>query len=214
MDAAAGRLLFRTLTNEQNTTVLPDSPSTGGQGVDTYLQRGLEEFSRQVGGYFVKTGTVTITDVAQEFDLPTDFVDVLWVRHNSLYLKRTTEAELLTNKVNWTTTAAATPTEYAVVGEQLLFYPKPSAAAVSADSTPDVRYLATPPAYTSSAFDQVHEQDHPLPVYYAAALFIQLHNDVPEMQARAKNLLELFYKGCEGARPFYERKRQPGRRTP
>lgn len=219
MTEAEGAALFRTLTNEANTTVLPDeAASAGGQGVYTYLQRGLEEFSRQVGGYYINDGTVDLQpgdDILGEVALPTDFTDVLWVRHNGRYLKRSTQEEWLSSKVRWTDISVdGTPTEYAISGAKIIFNPFPDQEAVTADDTPDVRYIAAPPAFSSSAFDQIAEQDHALPVYYAAALFIQLHNDVPEMQARAERLLALFFKGCEGARPFYERKRMPGRRTP
>ncbi len=211
MDVTEGRLLFRSLTNEQDTMVLPDTgDGAGDQAVDTYLQRGLEEFSRQVGGYLIEENGDLSLGTTGQVALPTDFVDVLWVRAaGGSYLKRTTYEELLANKVNWDSTAGA-PTDYLVVGTNLQCSPKLGSGTLGLT----VKYVAAPGAYDTAAFTGIAEQDHALPVYYAAALFIQLHNDVPEMQARAANLLALFYKGCEGARPFYERKRMPGRRAP
>lgn len=210
MTEAEGANLFRTISNEQNTTVLPDEAgSVGGQGVYTYLQRGLEEFSRQVGGYVITDGTVTV-GTSGIIALPTDFVDVIavWITSSSAMLGRTSQEDLLSGGKNWLTQTSATPEQYAVKGTDLLIYKKPTG---SVGLT--VRYVATPGAYTSAAFTGILEQDHPLPVYYAAALYIQLHNDVPEMQARAKNLMDLFYKGCEGARPFYARKLMPARNS-
>jgi hypothetical protein len=211
MNAAAGRELFRTLTNEQNTTVLPSTPSgTGGQGVDTYLQMGLEEFSRQVGGYKIEDDTVTVT-VSGVIALPTDWLDVLavWITSSSAMLKRTTHEELLGAKRNWLTETSATPEEYVVKGDELLIFKKPTG-----NVGLTVRYVASPTDFASNGFDQIAVQDHMLPVLYGAALFIQLHNDVPEMQTRATNLLKLFYAGCEAAKPFYDRKRMPGRKAP
>ena len=165
-------------------------------------------------GYYIKDGTITITAGNNDFAAPTDFVDVLWVRHNALYLKRSTEQEWLAGKINWTNATAGTPTEYSVSGTNIIVYPKPTADAVTAEATPDVRYIATPADYTGNGFTGLRAQDHFLPVYYGAALFLQLHNDVPEMQARAANLFKLFYAGCEVARPYYDRQKAPPRKTP
>lgn len=154
-----------------------------------YLDEGQEALNRRVGwNYTDSSADVTIVNGTQEYTLPTDVVEILWVEHNDLFLARSDQDEYLRRGIQWRSTTAATPTEYYHYGGKIGLYPKPNAAAVSADSTLTIRYRATPATVPTNGPAHLPTQDHRVLCYYAAARYLQNKGELD----RAKGLFDVF----------------------
>lgn len=164
MTQAEARTLWRELTNETDTTAVPNG------SVDLYLQAGQEALNLECH-YFRKETTSGITLVAgtQEYDLPADCLEVRQVRHGERILKRIGLEELRQRSQDPARIPSGHPEEYYRYGAKIGFVPVPDGAAVAADGTPDVRYVANPTEFSTTAFDQLPAPFHRAVVYYACA---------------------------------------------
>ncbi len=202
MNQADCRTYVRELLTEKNTTVVSNTI------LDLFIDSGLHATNRRLAYHHTDDAT-TITLVAgtQEYSLPTDFIDMVWVEWNATKLKKSSVKEWETNAVDWRNTTAAPPTEWAVYGNKLIFYPKPSAGAVASDSTPTFRYVSTATMDASAGPLQLATQDHRLPLYYAACEFSIVHPDSEAAFKRAEGLLGLFEGECAKVAEYYRRRR-------
>lgn len=180
MNQAAARTLWREFVTEKDTTRVADST------IDLYLQRGLEALNRIVGYAWKDDTSVSTASGTQEYTLPTDCVEILYVLYGTTLIPKTDLDDLRRDGIDWRGTTAAPPTFYYVFGRKLGFYPKPNAT-----TTVTLRYIAAPLDFTASGFDQLADQDQALPIYYAASLWGETHPGAA-MQAPAAALMQRF----------------------
>ena len=195
------RTTWRTYVNETDTTVVPDAT------VDRYLRAGLERLNRRVGYYFKDT-SVTIVDGTQEYSLPTDFVKIEFIYWNGQRLNPAGGTDRwIADGEQWTTATGA-PEEYVIYGDKLVLYPIPDANSVAADSTLQVRHIATPPDFAANAAAGLLTQDHELPILKAAALWSEAHPGGPLDPYRAANFNNEFEAEAQMVAAIYEARRQ------
>lgn len=191
----------RALINEDDTSVLP-SAVTGStyQALDYYIQCGQEELNR-IAKYHV-TDDTSLTPVVgtQEYALPADCVEVLWIEYNGSPLKKTDETQLRTKNVNWRLDTAAVIKEYFVYGRKIVLYPAPNA---SASGVLTIRYVSTPVDFGTTAFAQLGSQDHNVPLLYAASLFLSLHSESAQALQRAQMLNQMFLQSAQRVQAAY-----------
>lgn len=185
--SASLRTLWREYTGELNTAVPDDDV------VDIYIQGGLEALNRRVH-YHYTTATTGITLVAaqQEYSLPSDCVEVMWVEHNGVRLTKRDVDDWNKREEDWRGRAGGTPTEWAHEGDRIIFSPPPNAAAVSADATPTFRYVSTPGNFTTVGALQLNTQSTRLAVVYGAYLWAVAHPDSALAVQRAQGFLQVF----------------------
>jgi hypothetical protein len=183
--SAAMRTFWRTLVNEFDTVVVSDTL------IDTYIQRALEALNRRVQ-YHVSDNTVTIVAGTQEYALPSDVVKVLWAEWNGTFLNESDQDQWRSVGVSWRSAAAANPTDFTIYARKIVFYPKPSSAAVITSPTVNIRYVSAPGDFTANGPEQLSDQDHALVVEYAAMLWSAARADGPVSSARVQSLNGIF----------------------
>lgn len=162
--------------------------------IDPYLDEAQEALNRRAGfNYTDDAAAVTIVNGTQEYALPVSCVEILHVEWNSTFLNRSDQDEYRRRGIEFRATAAGTPTEFYHYGNLIGLYPKPDAAAVSADSTLTIRYISTPATVPTSGPAQLATQDHRLLTVYAAAKWIAVH---PQSSAQpdmaVSSLMKIF----------------------
>ncbi len=97
----------------------------------------LHWFNTEVGGHTTENDTAAITLVAgtSVYALPTDCLEILRVEWNTDQLKPDKLEDWHRDGLDWVNDTASTPTAFAVKGRNIYVYPKPSAGAVSTDSS-------------------------------------------------------------------------------
>ena len=128
---------FRDSTGEENTTVFPDTR------VYRLLNRAQRKVNLAIGYYWRDVTSVTLVAGTQEYSLPSDFQDIVFIEHNGNMLKKGDYEEWLDDG-DWRNKKDL-PLEYAIYAGKLIFRPKPNAAAVGLSATPTIRYIACPP---------------------------------------------------------------------
>lgn len=198
------RTLWRELTGEKDTEVVPNTT------VDVYIQRGLEALNR-VAKFYIKTDTssVVLVNGTQEYTLPADVVEIMWVRWNSADLKHE-DIELWRQYEDEWSVEKSAPTTWAHEGNRIIFRPIPNAEAVATAASPRFRYVANPPSVTTSSFDQLGQQDAPVAVYWGVYLWSQCYPDSAVASARAKMMQDIFEAESQRIAANYQR-RQTGR---
>jgi hypothetical protein len=180
------RSLWRLLTNEDDTTVVTDAT------VDELLWRGCQAFNR-ITKYYTKLSSSAVTLVAgtQEYSLPTDFNEMLYVYLGGKELKKADLARLQTDGDYWRSKTGE-PEEFAIIGDKIIFLPIPDAKAVAADPAPVLRYVANPPDFATNGPTLLFDQDQPIPVYWAVVLWSAAHPDSALAVHRLTHHSELF----------------------
>ena len=192
------RSWWRELTGEFDTTVVPDIT------VDRYLWDGAKALNRRVE-YHLSTSTTDVTLVAntQEYSLPSDCIRITWLELGGTELQKTSIEELRSREIDWRNEAAGFPREWAQFADKLVLYPKPSSAAVAAAANPVVRYVSTPPSFSTDVLEQLATQDHVLAIYYGVAMWAEAHPDSSVAAQRAEKFLATFEREMEMVRAFY-----------
>lgn len=195
------RSLWRELTGEQDTTVIPDAT------VDIYVQAGLEALNRFVG-YHMTTDTTTVVFVngTQEYSIPADCLEMLWIEYNNKLLDKTSAEEWQRQGVNWRGAKRGMPTEWAIYANKLIFYPTPDAATVNTAASPTLRYVSTPPSFTTNGPDQLASQDWRIAVYYGVAEFSRSYPDSAFAAKRADDYQQKFDVASQGVSLNYKKR--------
>jgi hypothetical protein len=182
------RSLWRELTNERNTTRVPDAT------IDIYLQLGLNALNRRVKYHYnTDTTTIALTAGTQEYALPTDFCEVVFVEHAGKEIKKASVALWRKEEFDaWRRETADGPMEYAIYANKIAFRPTPDAAAVAAGSTATIRYVNTPPDVGASGFDQLGTQDHSVVVFYAVGVWFTSYKASVQVRDRGEDYFQLF----------------------
>lgn len=196
MNQAAARTLWREFVNERSSTI-PDDTT-----VDYYLQRGLEALNEIVGFAYADDTSISTADGTQEYALPSTVVRVEWVEYGTTMLERLDQEEFRQTGVAFRTTTKSTPTKYYLYGRKIGFYPKPDAV-----TSITIRHVKSPADFTSVGFDsQLSDQDQPVPILYAAAMWCGLHpSEVNKM--RAEWLMAEFGRRAEAIKGYYAERR-------
>lgn len=154
---------WRELTNEKNTTVVPDSD------VDDYMDAGAEALNRRIG-YHYTTDTITLTAGTQEYSLFSDCQEVVWVEWlNGRRLEKRDMEDWQRKGEDWRGEEQGAPLEWAQYANKIILKPTPSADAVASGSTITVRYVSKPASFTTSGFAQLSTAYHNVALYYAVA---------------------------------------------
>ncbi len=173
--------------------------------VDIYLQTGLEALNRRIHYHYTTAeSAVTLVAQTQEYTLPTDCIEVLWVYLNGQRLQKRDVEDWDRREEDWRNTPAGTPVEYAHEGNRIIFNPTPNALAVAADSQPTIRYISTPPSITTSGPEQVATQDFRIIVLYGAATWAIAHPDAALAVQRAKGFMDIFETEAQGIAQEYK----------
>jgi hypothetical protein len=181
------RTLWRELTGEQDTTEVPNTT------VDIYLMSGLEALNRRVG-YHLTTApsAVTLVDGTEEYDIPTDCVEVVFVEHNGQPLEKSSIEEWRKEGINWRYGKKGKPAEWAMYGNKLVVYPRPDAQTVAESANLALRYISTPPSITTSGPEQLSTQDWRVVVYFGVAEWSRSYPDGAFAQKRADDYQAKF----------------------
>lgn len=188
--------LWREFTGEFSTTRVSDTV------VGRYLNRGLEEFNR-LTGYNFADATITLVAEQQEYDLPSDFVKVVWVEHNGKPLDKADLDELRNDGITWRRMKASTPTEYFLYGNKLVLLPKPDAAAVAASSTITLRYVRSPRDIAVFGPEQLAREDYVTAVAWAVYLWCAAHPDSATAIHRMSSFKDVFDRGVQMGAEYY-----------
>lgn len=192
------RSWWRELTNERDSTVVPDLI------VDRYVWDGAKALNRRIE-YHWSTSTTDVTLVAntQEYALPSDCVRVGWVELGGTELVKGDVEQWRNRSLDWRNEAAGFPIEWAMYGDKIVFYPKPSAAAVAAAANPVIRYVSTPVTFSTDVLAQLADQDHVLAVYFGVATWSDAHPDSAVAAQRAEKFMARFEQEAEMVKGFY-----------
>lgn len=191
------RSLWRELTGEKYTDVVPDSV------VDRYINRGLEEYSRVTGYHYTDDETsITLVAGTQEYELPVGCNELTLVYWNGQPLAKSDVEQWQRQYVAWRQETGA-PREWAMYGGKLVFYPIPDAATVAAEPNPFIRFLSAPREIGTYGPEQLRSQDYAVVVYHAVALWSASYPDSALAQMRLKFYEELFQAETAKAREFY-----------
>jgi hypothetical protein len=191
------RSLWRELTGEKDTTVVPNAV------VDIYLQRGLEELNRLVRYHFTDDDSnVTLVAGTQEYSLPAACNQVVFVTWRGQELKKSSVDEWRSKGVAWQQQSGE-PREWAMYGDKLVFFPTPNAEAVAADPNPVVRYVSNPSDIGTSGPEQLRSGDYALPVYHGVVLWSASYPDSAAAQGRLAFYEGLFDKEAGKCLEYY-----------
>lgn len=173
--------LWRELTNQQNTTVIPDSR------VRLYITQGLYWLNRRIR-YYVRDEASPITPSAGtgQYTLPADYEEMVYVYFGAQELKKTDLQEAEIASTSWRS-KTGTPAHWLVLGNVVHLIPAPNAAA--AVQTLTLRYVATPPDLAANGAAGLSTQSAVVPVYYGAYLYTVCHPDDASSPSRAGGLL-------------------------
>ena len=202
MTRAEAITLWRELTNERNTTSVPDTT------VDFYFHAGLETLNRRNKYHYAdNTAGITLVNGTQEYSLPTDFVEMVWVEHAGRELKKSSvEHWRSKDRDAWRREDGSEPAEYALYANKIVFRPKPNAAAVATGANPTFRYINTPPDFNTSAFDLLLTQDHRIAVYYAVAEWSFTYPDSAAAFKRGEYYQGRFDQESGMVKEYYEKR--------
>lgn len=195
---AEARTQFRELTNERDTTVLADSV------VDGYIQQGLEALNRRIRyHYTTTTNSITLVAGTQEYDLPSELVELKWVEWNGSDILKSSIEEWRRKSIKWRQEEKGVLEEWSQYANKIVFRPTPTAAVVSAASGVTLRFVSRPAGFTASGMAQLNYQEWDLPIYRAVYLFSICYPDSAMAAGRAQELNNIFEKEAEAVAQFY-----------
>jgi len=188
----AMRSLWRDLVNELDSATITDTMA------DTYIQRGLEALNR-LARYHWTTDSASITLVAgqQEYPLPTNIMEIEWIEWQGKELDKESMALWRRGSDPWRTEPDGAPRGWCQYGQTLIFRPTPDAATVAKQANPILRCVTMPDSFTTFGPLQLQQENWPIPVFYAAALWSTCHPESALSASRAKDLMDLFNNEAE-----------------
>lgn len=198
MNLAATRLLWRNITGELDTSVVPDVTAGSLVGVDDWLIRGAEALNDLVG-YFFKDSTISLAAGA-ESALPDDMIEVVFVTLGDTQLHKTDIEQLQVDHPNWRNEPAGMPSEFYLYSK-IGFFPKLDATAAALTCT--MRHTATPTL--TAGFELLASQHQRIPVYGAAALWFEAHG-LDGDGFRAGMFQKRFEQEAAVVKPYYQRR--------
>lgn len=136
------------------------------------------------------------------YPLPSDLQQLIWIEYNGRRLDAATTWAWERDGVDYRGATAATPTAYAVLGQELILYPPPSEDAVSAVTSCPFRYIASQQGISPSGTRQLGDGDQRLFLLQAAIEWWILHpGEKGEGKQKAVDLKVLRDERLQEARP-------------
>lgn len=200
MTAAETYTFWRELTTEPNTTIWPDATV-----LVNFLRPAMSETNRRIRYYLKDSTSIDVLTSTQEYDLPSDFVETVWLELGTAMLDNLDQLRTRTDQSTWRQQAASTPTSFYTYGLMLGLVPKPNAAAAALTLT--LRYVATPTWDATNGFEKLATDHHHIPVYRAAQLYFEAHG-YDQHFARAARFQAIWETECERVREFYAHRLQ------
>lgn len=193
------RNIWRKLTGEHFQHVPPESV------VDFHLQAGLEAFNEIVGYYVNDDATTTLVAATQEYDLPADNIETIYVRWNGRFLDPTDQETLRRNSKDWISADTGDPEQFYLHGRKIGLVPAPSAATVDTSAVLTIRQVATPAPFGSNpSVQQLASMHRRIPVYFAVAEWFAGQGGNGE---KAGTFMKLFTtRAAEAAKSYADRK--------
>ena len=147
--------------------------------------------------YKVKTDTtnVSLVDGTQEYDLPSDFYEMIFVEHASADapLVEWSMDDMRNQKIDWRAASSESKlVQFYLTKDAIGLYPKPNASAVTSGATLTFRYVANPAAYESGGPSDLPDIDHRLVVYWAVLEWCSQNPDSPQALTRLETYRQLF----------------------
>jgi hypothetical protein len=202
-DVVTMRNLWRELTNERNLIVVPDSV------VDIYLDFGIQEFYRRTHFFYVTDSTdVTLVVGQQEYPMPTDAVEIVWVQYGSNRLLEKGSVEQWRRLgEDWRNEPEGEPRFWSHYGgNNFVIRPAPSALAVAAAPNLTIRRKSTPPSVTTNGLSGLPSLYLRPVVMYGAALWSAAYPDSVVAQQRAAFLKAEFDADATNAQEDFARR--------
>lgn len=190
-DVVTMRSLWRELTNERDTARPTDSV------VDIYLDWGIQEINRRVHYHYVTDATsVTLIAGQQEYVLPVDTIEVVWVQYSGQRLLDKGDVEQWRRlNEDWRNEPLGEPQFWAHYGANMVIRPAPSAEAVATAANLTLRRKNTPPSVTTNGAEQLPTEAWRLVVMYGAFLWSSCYPDSVVATQRAQTLKAEFEAG-------------------
>lgn len=198
---ASMRNLWRELTNQRDTAVIPDSV------VDIYLDWGLAELNRRIHFHYTTASDITLVEGVQEYTMPVDAIEIVWIQYGSNRLLEKGSVEQWRRLgEDWRNEPEGEPRFWAHYGNQFVIRPKPSNLAVSAAPNLTVRRKDTPPSITTNGPEQLPTEAYRIVVLYGAYLWSSCYPDSVVAQQRAAALKNEFEAGVQAMTESYARR--------
>ncbi len=193
---------WRECTNERDTNVVPDAT------VYTYLDAAAERLNRRIAYHWTDSTTdITLIAGTQEYSLPTDVEEIVFVDWNGKLLQKADLELWRSREQDWRNQPLGFPREWAWYSNKLVLLPAPSAAAVGQAPNPTVRYVSTPRSLQTFGPEMLSTQDYKLLVYSAVALWSANYPDSAVASARLQYHEGLFEKETEMVKQTYAERR-------
>lgn len=158
----------------------PSKEETADTRLLRHIVASFEWFS-----HLMKHNLVTDTDVIQlvsgqkEYFLPPDLMRLILVEHNTLRLVAKTTYQWDREGSDWRNAQpSGTLLEYSVQGRNLIFFPPPSSAAITAAPAPVIRYFASPVpngVLPKGGIPTLGDSDYWLVIYKASIRYLMSH---------------------------------------
>ena len=156
--------------------------------------------------YYLKDdATIDVLTSTQEYSLPSDFVETVWLELGTAMLDNLDQLRTRTDQSTWRQQAAGTPISFYTYGLMLGLVPKPNAAAAALTLT--LRYVATPTWDATNGFEKLATDHHHIPVYRAAQLYFEAVG-YDQHFARAERFRSIWETECERVREYYAHRMQ------
>jgi hypothetical protein len=195
------RNLWRELTNERNTQVIPDSV------VDIYLDWGLQELNRRIHYHYTTASDIILVAGVQEYTMPVSAIEIVWIQYGSSRLLEKGDVEQWRRLgEDWRNEALAEPLYWAHYSQNFVIRPAPSALAVSAAPNLTVRRKDTPPSITTNGPEQLPTEAYRVVVVYGAFLWSSCYPDSVVAQQRAAALKGEFEASVQALIESYARR--------
>jgi hypothetical protein len=144
--------------------------------LEPYVIAALEWLADELK-YRVVTEPNAIALTASQFDypVPDDLLEMIQVFWNGKPLKAMSVDAWDRVHTDWRHATGGNPTEYAIEGRRLFVTPPPSAAAVTSDSTLEIRYVASPSIIPPGGPKELTAPDLRLASWEAAYEWLVIH---------------------------------------
>lgn len=178
--------------------------------IDSFLIPAIVWLAEQLKFDIVTDESIGISESQVEVPLPKDLSFMIWVEWNSTRLTPTSPYALDRDNPTWRSQTAATPTQFAIQGRNLILNPPPDSTSITADSTLSWRYISSGNRLPESGVAGLSESDEMLIRYDAAVGWLSAHisdenqakvaafsqqikRRLPEAKRRWENAITPFY---------------------
>lgn len=166
----------------------PVPGSVSNRQLTPWLADALDRLARELKYSLTEDQhSLTLEADEQEYPLPTDVQQLMWIRYAGIKLKPSTTYEWDRDGLNWKEAVAGIPSEYAYEGRKVIFDCPLSAGAISSYPRATVKYVSTSHGITLANMPGLPDADARLACRLAALQFCYAR-PTAENAARAQAL--------------------------